>query len=78
MRLICVVLSLILGLAVLSPGAAYGDSVPFWGAKASVAADTPIEKLKHGEWLWLGDVVTPGGLYMARFLSAETLSENAH
>ncbi len=65
MRLISVVLSLTLGLAVLLPDAtAYADSVPFWGAKASVPADTPIEKLKHGEWLWLGDVVTSGPVVM--------------
>ena len=43
---------------------AYGDSVPFWGAKASVPADTPLEKLKHGDFLWLGDVVTSGPVVM--------------
>jgi hypothetical protein len=63
-RLSSVLLSLILGFSVLSPGAAYGDSVPLWGAKASVSADTPIDKLKHGEWLWLGDVVTAGPVVM--------------
>jgi L,D-transpeptidase catalytic domain len=64
-RLTSAALSLAASLVILSPGVtAYAASVPFWGAKASVAADTPIGELKHGEFLWLGDVVTSGPVVM--------------
>jgi len=48
--------------AVLSP--AQADSVPFWGAKASVPIDTPINRLKKGEFLWMGEAVTSGPVVM--------------
>ncbi len=44
--------------------ASYAGSVPFWGAKASVAADTPISQLKKGEFLWMGEAVTTGPVVM--------------
>jgi L,D-transpeptidase catalytic domain len=40
------------------------DSVPFWGAKASVPIDTPIGDLKKGQFLWMGGAVTTGPLVM--------------
>jgi hypothetical protein len=40
------------------------DSVPFWGAKASVPIDTPIFDLKKGQFLWMGGAVTAGPLVM--------------
>ena len=43
---------------------AYADSVPFWGAKESVAAGTPIGELKKGEFLWMADAVTSGPIVM--------------
>jgi hypothetical protein len=43
---------------------AQADSVPFWGARASVPIDTPINRLKKGEFLWMGDAVTSGPLIM--------------
>ena len=43
---------------------ARADSVPFWGAKASVAIDTPIDRLKKGEFLWMGEAVTTGPVVM--------------
>src|ERR1700727_2366408 len=43
---------------------AYADSVPFWGAKESVAAGTPISQLKKGEFLWMADVVSSGPIVM--------------
>jgi L,D-transpeptidase catalytic domain len=43
---------------------ALGDSVPFWGAKASVPIDTPINQLKKGEFLWMGEAVTAGPVVM--------------
>jgi len=55
---LCVVLSVIAG--VLLQGPARADSVPFWGAKASVPIDTPINDLKKGEFLWMGEAVTTG------------------
>jgi hypothetical protein len=40
--------------------AALADSVPFWGAKDSVPIDTPIDQLKKGDFLWMGEAVTTG------------------
>jgi L,D-transpeptidase catalytic domain len=45
-------------------GQAQADSVPFWGAKSSVSIDTPIDKLKKGEFLWIGDAFTSGPIVM--------------
>lgn len=39
----------VMGVALQAP--ALADSVPFWGAKASVPIDTPINQLKKGEFL---------------------------
>jgi hypothetical protein len=47
------------------------DSVPFWGAKASVAIDTPIDKLKKGEFLWMGDAFTTGPVVMVVSLTEQ-------
>jgi hypothetical protein len=55
--------SFCLGLSVLSIGLkspALADSVPFWGAKASVPIDTPFNQLKKGEFLWMGEALTNG------------------
>ena len=46
------------------PAPALADSVPFWGAKASVPIDTPIDQLKKGEFLWMGEAVTTGPVVM--------------
>jgi hypothetical protein len=43
---------------------AYADSVPFWGAKESVIAGTPISQLKKGEYLWMADAVSSGPIVM--------------
>lgn len=43
---------------------AWADSVPFWGAKASSPIDTPLDSLKKGEFIWVGDVVTSGPVVM--------------
>jgi L,D-transpeptidase catalytic domain len=43
---------------------AYGDSVPFWGAKESVPAGTPISQLKKGEFLWMAEAVSSGPIVM--------------
>jgi hypothetical protein len=43
---------------------ALADSVPFWGAKASVPIDTPINELKKGEFLWMGEAVSTGPVAM--------------
>jgi L,D-transpeptidase catalytic domain len=51
--------------------AALADSVPFWGAKASVAIDTPIDSLKKGEFLWIGNVVTSGPIVMVVSISEQ-------
>jgi hypothetical protein len=58
---LCLILSVV-GLASQAP--AQADSVPFWGARTSVAIDTPINRLKKGEFLWIGDAVTSGPLVM--------------
>jgi hypothetical protein len=57
-------------LAILALAAAFleapvlADSVPFWGAHASVPIDTPIGDLKKGQFLWMGGAVTTGPLVM--------------
>ena len=59
-------LGLMLGVMVcVAPQApALADSVPFWGAKSSVPIDTPINQLKKGEFLWMGEAVTTGPVVM--------------
>ena len=59
-------LYLVLGvMACVAPQApAVADSVPFWGAKASVPIDTPINQLKKGQFLWMGEAVTTGPVVM--------------
>ncbi len=61
-RPICLAICAIAGLA--WPTFAAADSVPFWGAKASVPIDTPINRLKKGEFLWMGEAVTTGPVVM--------------
>lgn len=56
------ILYLLAGMASGTP--AYADSVPFWGAKASVPIDTPIDQLKKGQFLWMADAVTSGPIVM--------------
>src|SRR5580700_5900051 len=58
-RSLCLLLSV---MALSLP--ALGDSVPFWGAKASVPIDTPINQLKKGEFLWMGEAVSTGPVVM--------------
>jgi len=56
-----------LALCIMSVGVhapALADSVPFWGAKASVPIDTPISQLKKGEFLWMAEAVTTGPVVM--------------
>jgi len=50
--------------ALALPAPAVADSVPLWGAKASVPIDTPINELKKGEFLWMGEAVTIGPVVM--------------
>jgi L,D-transpeptidase catalytic domain len=57
----CLALS-VAGLVVKTP--ALADSVPFWGAKASVPIDTPINQLKKGEFVWMGEAVSTGPVVM--------------
>jgi hypothetical protein len=59
---LCLVLSVAGGMVVQAP--ALADSVPFWGAKASVPIDTPINQLRKGEFLWMGEAVTTGPVVM--------------
>ncbi len=50
--------------AMALPARALADSVPFWGAKASVPIDTPVNQLKKGEFLWMGEAVSTGPVVM--------------
>jgi hypothetical protein len=59
---LCLLASVVGG--VLGHTPARADSVPFWGAKASVPIDTPINQLKKGEFLWMGEAVTTGPVVM--------------
>jgi hypothetical protein len=58
----CLVLSVTAAAALELP--ALADSVPFWGAKASVPIDIPINQLKKGQFLWMGEAVTTGPVVM--------------
>jgi hypothetical protein len=60
--LLCLVLSVTGAAVPLVP--ALADSVPFWGAKTSVPIDTPINQLKKGQFLWMGEAVTSGPVVM--------------
>jgi len=42
----------------------FADSVPFWGARASVPIETPTTQLKKGEFLWMGEAVSAGPVVM--------------
>ncbi len=52
-------------------GTAHADSVPFWGAKASVSIDTPIDQLKKGQFLWIGNAATVGPVVMVVSLTEQ-------
>jgi hypothetical protein len=65
------VLSVMGGVVARAP--ALADSVPFWGAKASVPIDTPINQLKKGEFLWMGEAVTTGPVVMVILTPGATL-----
>jgi hypothetical protein len=56
-------ISLIVACALLHTPA-QAESVPFWGARASVPIDTPIDQLKSGEFLWLGEALSSGPIVM--------------
>jgi hypothetical protein len=60
-HLLCLMLG-VTGLALQAQ--ALAASVPFWGARASVPIDTPINQLKRGEFLWMGEAVTTGPVAM--------------
>lgn len=64
----CLILGLT-GVALQAP--ALADSVPFWGAKASVPIDTPINRLKKGQFLWMGEAVTTGPVVMVVSISEQ-------
>jgi hypothetical protein len=46
------------------PIAGFPAGMPFWGAKESLPADTPIASLKKGEFIWLGDAARSGPLLL--------------
>jgi hypothetical protein len=64
-------LCLLLLIAASAAPPARAESVPFWGAHASVPADTPIKALKKGEFLWLGDALTTGPVVMVVSLTEQ-------
>jgi L,D-transpeptidase catalytic domain len=65
-------LYLTLGLtAALQLASARADSVPFWGAKASVAIDTPIDELKQGQFMWMGQAFSSGPVVMVVSLTEQ-------
>lgn len=57
-------LCLVLGALGATARPLLADSVPFWGAKDSVTIDTPIDRLKKGEFLWMGEAVIAGPVVM--------------
>ena len=72
MRRIIPCRALLLSIAVLALHApAEAASVPFWGAQASVPIDTPIDALKKGQFLWMGEAVTSGPVVMVVSLNEQ-------
>src|SRR5215469_16220176 len=72
MRRIIPCRALVLGITVLALQAlAEAASVPFWGAKSSVPIDTPIDELKKGQFLWMGDAVAAGPVVMVVSLNEQ-------
>ena len=64
--------ALLLSIAVLALHApAEAASVPFWGAKTSVPIDTPIDALKKGQFLWMGEAVASGPVVMVVSLNEQ-------
>jgi L,D-transpeptidase catalytic domain len=55
---------LVLSVSLAPQAPVLADSVPFWGAKASVPIDKPINQLKQGEFLWMGEAVSTGPVVM--------------
>ena len=66
---LCVTLGIV-AMVALQPQA-MADSVPFWGARDSVAIDTPINQQKKGQFLWMGGAVTTGPLVMVVSLTEQ-------
>ncbi|HVN46614.1 MAG TPA: L,D-transpeptidase [Steroidobacteraceae bacterium] len=62
-------LAILAGVALHSPLLA--SSVPFWGAHASRPIDTPVDKLRPGEFIWIGDAVSAGPMVMVVSLSEQ-------
>jgi hypothetical protein len=67
-RWLCIILTVAAAVA-LAP--AHADSVPFWGAKVSDPIDTPLNQLKHGEYIWMGDAVASGPVVMVVSLNEQ-------
>ncbi len=61
----------LLSLGLVLHSAARANSVPFWGDKASVPIDTPVEQLKKGQFLWMGAAITAGPLLMVISLTEQ-------
>ena len=55
--------ALLFMLGALLPGTAVANT-PFWGARESSPANTPIETLQQGEFIWLGDAARSGPLLL--------------
>jgi L,D-transpeptidase catalytic domain len=55
---------LVLSVSLAPQSPVLADSVPFWGAKDSVPIDRPINHLKPGEFLWMGEAVSTGPVVM--------------
>ena len=51
-------------LAVAIPAYSLAASIPFWGARESRPADTPIAALAHGDFIWVGDTPNVGPMLM--------------
>jgi hypothetical protein len=46
-------------------------TVPFWGARDSRPADTVIDTLRHGDFIWLGDTPNVGPMLMVVSLAEQ-------
>ena len=64
--------ALLLGItALVLQAPAQPASVPVWGAKTSVPIGTPIDELKKGQFLWMGEAVASGPMVMVVSLNEQ-------
>ena len=55
---------IVAGFAATLAAVAFAAGTPFWGARESMPANTPIASLQKGEFIWFGDATRSGPLLL--------------